>query len=161
MSIPTDVSENISYQLSGVIGAVLEDDNLAQPATLADVRQAVLAREAMPSVPLNRFSSDEMQQLYDEIDALIDEFGDDALAIRFLKPGASEALSRLMEAGMDGAGRLTLGELFDAAEQGLLAHLIGEGEIDDDEAQTVLGELQTLIEQHGPNALVEDLDHEA
>ena len=26
----------------------------------------MLAREAMPSVPLNRFSSDEMQQLHDE-----------------------------------------------------------------------------------------------
>jgi hypothetical protein len=161
MSIPTEVFENISYQLSAVIGGVLDDDSLAQPATLADVRQAVLAREAVPSVPLNRFSSDDVQQLHDEIDALIEEFGDDALAIRFLRPGASEALSRLMEAGMDDDGRVTLGELFEAAERGLLAHLIGEGEIDDDEAQTVLGELQALIDQYGPSALVENFDHEA
>ena len=92
MSIPTDVFENISYQLSAVIAGVLEDENLGQPATLEDVRRAVRSREALPSIPLNRFSSDEMQQLHEEIDALIEEFGDDALAIRFQKPGASEAL---------------------------------------------------------------------
>jgi hypothetical protein len=86
---------------------------------------------------------------------LIEEFGPDALAIRFLKPWASEPLRRLIEAGLDEMGEPTLAGLFEVAEQGLLAHLIGQGEIDDDEAQTVIAELSQLVERHGPDALAE------
>ena len=46
--------------------------------------------------------------------------------------------------------------LLEAAEAGLLANLIGRGELDDDEAQTILGELQDLIRRHGEDALAED-----
>jgi hypothetical protein len=156
MSIPEHVFENTSNELSAVIATVLDDDDLAQPATLADVREAILAEVKTISIPLNRFSSDEWQQLRDEIDGLIEEFAADALAVRFLKPWASEPLGRLIEAGLDELGEPTLGGLFDAAERGLLANLIGQGEIDDDEAQTVIAELSNLINRHGPDALAED-----
>jgi polyhydroxyalkanoate synthesis regulator phasin len=45
--------------------------------------------------------------------------------------------------------------LFVAAESGLLANLVGQGEIDDDEAQTVIAELKSLIDRHGGDALAE------
>jgi len=105
---------------------------------------------------LNRFSSDDLQSLRDEIDSLIDEYGEDALAVRFLRPWASEALERLIEAGLDELGTATLAGLFDAAEQGLLANLVGRGELDDDEAQTTLAELQALMRQHGADAMAEE-----
>jgi hypothetical protein len=47
-------------------------------------------------------------------------------------------------------------DIFAAAESGLLARLIGQGEIDDDAAQTVIAELADLIERHGEDALAED-----
>jgi hypothetical protein len=161
MFIPEDVHENTSDNLSKVIAAVLDDEETAQPANLADVREAILAEVKTVTVPLNRFSSDDWQLLHDEIDALIEEFGDDALAVRFLRPWASEALRRLIEAGLDEYGEPTLGGLFEAAERGLLASLIGQGEIDDDEAQTVLAELQGLIDRHGTDALAEEFLGEA
>jgi hypothetical protein len=139
-----------------VIAAVLEDENVAQPATLESVREAILAEVKTITIPLNRFSSDQWQQLREEIDALIDEYGVDALAVRFLRPWASEPLRRLIEAGLDELGELTLTGLFEASEKGLLANLIGKGEIDDDEAQSILAELTHLIDRHGPNALDED-----
>lgn len=40
---PEDVLEHTSQGLSAVITTVLDDDEVAQPATLADVREAVLA----------------------------------------------------------------------------------------------------------------------
>lgn len=156
MTIPEDVFENTSDEMSAVIASVLDDDELDQPATLASVREAILAQVKTITIPLNRFSSDEWQGLRDEIDALIEEYDADALAVRFLRPWASEALQRLIEAGLDGLGDVTLGDLFEAMETGLLAQLIGQGEIDDDEAQTVIAELQNLIDRHGADALVED-----
>jgi len=156
MTIPSDVFQNTSNEMSAVIATVVDDENAAEPATLGSVRQAVLSGVKTRTIPLNRFSSDQLQQLRDEVDALIEEYGEDALALPFLKTWASEPLSRLLVAGVDELGKLTLAELFEAAEQGLLASLIGQGEIDDDEAQTVLAELQDLIDRHGPNALAED-----
>jgi thiamine monophosphate synthase len=156
MTIPEDVFDNTSDEMSAVIASVLDDDELDQPATLASVREAILAQVKTVTIPLNRFSSDEWQGLRDEIDALIDEYDADALAVRFLRPWASEALQRLIEAGLDELGDVTLGNLFEAMEAGLLAQLIGQGEIDDDEAQTVIAELQNLIDRHGADALVED-----
>lgn len=153
--IPEDVFENTSDRLSAVIARVLDDDSVAQPATLVDVREAILASVQTTTVPLNRFSAGPTQQLHDEIDALIEEYGADALAIRFLKPWASEPLRRLIEASLDEMGEPTLAVLFEVAEQGLLAHLIGQGEIDDDEAQTVIAELSQMVERHGPDALAE------
>jgi hypothetical protein len=155
MSIPEDVFENTSDEMSAVIASVLDDDNLDQPATLASVREAILAQVKTVTIPLNRFSSDEWQALRDEIDALIEEYEADALAVRFLRPWASESLQRLIEAGIDELGEPTLETLFEAMQAGLLAHLIGQGEIDDDEAQTVVAELQNLIERHGADALAE------
>ena len=155
MSIPEDVFENTSDEMSAVIASVLDDDNLDQPATLASVREAILAQVKTVTIPLNRFSSDEWQALRDEIDALIEEYEADALAVRFLRPWASESLQRLIEAGIDELGEPTLETLFEAMQAGLLAHLIGQGEIDDDEAQTVVAELQNLIERHGADTLAE------
>ena len=156
MTIPKDVFENTSDELSAVISTVLDDDELAQPATLASVREAVLAEVKTITIPLNRFSSDQWQQLRDEIDFLIEEYGADALAVRFFKPWASEPLRRLIEAGLDELGEPTLAGLFQAAERGLLANLIAQGEIDDDEAQTVIAELKNLIDRHGSDALAEE-----
>lgn len=155
MVIPENVHENTSDALSKVIAIVLDDEEISQPASLADVREAILAKVKTITIPLNRFSPDDWQQLHDEIDALIEEFGDDALAVRFLRPWASEPLQRLIEAALDEYGEPTLGVLFEAAESGLLASLIGQGEIDDDEAQTIIAELQGLIERHGADALAE------
>lgn len=156
MSIPEDVYQNTSDGLSALIAEVVDDEALAQPVTLASVREVVLSDVKTVTIPLNRFSSDPSQELRDEIDALIDEYGADALAVRFMRPWVSGALGRLIEAGLDKLGTPGLGEIFEAAEEGLLAHLIGHGEIEDDEAQTVIAELSGLIDRHGADALAED-----
>ena len=44
---------------------------------------------------------------------LIEKYGEDALAIHLFKPRASQALTRLIDAGMDKLGEPTLSQLFD------------------------------------------------
>lgn len=157
MSIPEDVFENTSPGLSSLIAEVLDDEELVQPATLASVREAVLSDIHTPTIPLNRFSTDQLQELRDEIEALIDEYSADALAVRFMRPWVTENLGRLITAGLDELGTPSLNEILQAAEQGLLATLIGRGEIDDDESQTVIAELKQMIERHGEDAIAEEL----
>jgi hypothetical protein len=156
MPIPQDVHDNTSARLSAVIEAVLDDDNIRQPATLASVRLAILGIHRSASPLVNRFCSDQPPPLRDEIEALIDAYGRNALAVRFARPWAEQPLARLITAGVDESGTLTLGGLLDAAESGLLARLVGQGELDDDEVQTTLADLQQLIERHGANALAEE-----
>lgn len=156
MSISEDVFQNTSNGLSALIAEILDDEAVTQPAALDAVRAVILSEATTASDSLNRFSSDERQTLRDEIDALIEEHGADALAIRFMRPWVSDGLGRLISAGLDELGTPNLGEIFAVAESGLLAHLIGQGEIDDDEAQTVIAELKNLIERHGEDALAED-----
>ena len=105
---------------------------------------------------MNRFSGDQLQALRDEIDYLIEEHGEEALAGYFLKSKASQALTQLIEAGISTMGEPSLAQLFTDLENGLLANLIGSGEIDDDEAQTVIAELQALIDKYGPDTAAED-----
>ncbi len=156
MTMATDVYENTSESLSAVIEKVLDDEEIAQPAELASLREEILKGIKTVTIPLNRFSDDQMQELRDEIDYLIDEYGKDALAVRFLKPRASQALTELIDAGIDKLGEPTLAQLFNELESGLLANLIGKGDLDDDEAQTVIAELQALIDKHGPDAIAEE-----
>jgi len=156
MTLATDIYENTSSDFSTVIEKVLNDEDIAQPATLASVREEVLKDVKTIYIPLNTFSTDRLQELRNEVEALIEEYGKDALAVRFFKPRASQALTQLIDAGMDKLGEPTLSQLFNELEHGLLAKLIGEGELDDDEAQTVTAELQALIDKHGADAIAED-----
>jgi hypothetical protein len=156
MTFATDVYEQTSEALSAVIQTVLNDDEIEQPATLESVREEVLKNVKTPTIPLNRFSGDQLQELRDEIDYLIDEYGEDAIAVHFLKPRASQALTQLIDVGVGELGEPSLSQLFNELEHGLLADLIARGELDDDEAQTVTAELQALIDKHGPNEMAED-----
>ena len=79
----------------------MDDESLAQPVTLAGVREVVLSEVKTVTIPLNRFSSDPSQELRDEIDALIDEYGADALAVRFMRPWVSESHGRLSAGGLE------------------------------------------------------------
>ena len=156
MTLATDVYENTSEDLSTVIQKVLGDEEIAQPATLASVREEVLKDVKTITIPLNTFATERLQELRNEVEALIEEYGNDALAVRFFKPRASQALTQLIDYGMDKLGEPSLSQLFNELEHGLLAKLIAEGELDDDEAQTVTAELQALIEKHGPDAIAEE-----
>jgi septum formation topological specificity factor MinE len=156
MSQMFDVYEQTSEALSAVIHKVIDDRRIAQPATLAQVRKEIMRDIKTGTAPLNRFSDDKLEELRDEIDHLIEQHGEDSLAVHFMKPRASQALTILIDAGVDKLGEASLAQLFEEMENGLLAELTARGEIDVDDEQNVIAELQALIEAHGPDAIAEE-----
>lgn len=93
------------------------------------------------------------------MDALIEEFGETALAVDFVQAYASEQLSLVIEAMVDDENREnppTLAAVREAVVSGLGVRLVGEGALDEDEDDTLLCEIDDLIEQFGADTLAED-----
>ena len=53
----------------------------------------------------------------------------------------------------------TLGDVIEAMDDGLVAHLVGEGVIEEDEDETLYEELEDLIDRYGEDAQAEDFIH--
>ncbi|SEK85415.1 hypothetical protein [Nitrosovibrio tenuis] len=156
---PVDVSARVSPNLSSLIESRVADPDAEQPVTLASVR-AFIAGLLPPSLDeterLHHFDIDE--SLLDELDALIAEYGGDVLAIDFAESNASEPLSRVIDAVLGDENREnppTLGAIRDAIASGLPAKLVGDGDLEDDEDETLLAEIEALIRRHGEDALAE------
>lgn len=161
MTIPVDIQETVSRELSTVIEAVM-DNYEAQghgPATLASVRGA------MAGGLLERLTADGRLRLADgasllsEVDTLIERVGDDVFAVTFMRPRASEDLSSVIEALLnleDHDNPPTLAAVRDAMRRGLLANLVGHGQLDSDDEQSLFDEIDGLIDRHGVGALAEE-----
>jgi hypothetical protein len=96
----------------------------------------------------------------DELDVLIEEFGASALAVDFVQASASEQLSRVIEAMVNDENREnppTLSAVRDALMTGLGARLVGDGVLEDDEDDTLMSEIEALIEHFGADAPAEEL----
>ena len=97
--------------------------------------------------------------LLDELDALIEEFGDDTLAIDFAQTTASEPLSRVIDEIVNDENREnppTLEAVKEAIVSGLPARMIGEGALEDDEDDGLLSEIEALIRRYGGDSLAEE-----
>lgn len=158
---PIDVSSRVSPKLSALLFSRANDPETDQPVTLLAVRRFLadlLPGDFREAERMHHF--DISESLLDEMDALIEEFGDDALAIDFIQANASEPLSRAIEAMIDDENREnppTLSAVREALLAGLGSRLVGDGELDDDEDDTLLAEIDALIEHFGPDALAEEV----
>ena len=157
---PIDISTRISSNLSALIESRVNDPDADEPPTLGSVRSFV-AGLVPPSLSetehLHHFDID--VSLLDELDALIEEFGETALAIDFARSDASEPLSRVIEAVVNDENREyppTLETIKEAIISGLPARLIGDGVLEDDEDDALLAELEGLIRRHGADSLAEE-----
>ena len=156
---PIDVASRVSPELSELIERQINDPDAKQPITLASVRifvAGLLSTEFKESERLHHF--DVGDSILDELDALIEEFGGGVLAGDFAQAVASEPLSRVIEAVMSDDSRdnlPTLATVREAIISGLPSSLVGEGALEDDESETLLAEIDTLIERHGDDLLAE------
>jgi hypothetical protein len=159
MRAPIDVASRVSPELSAAVQGIINNPDLEESPTLADVR-AILAHTGPDAQQLALLHPQERGALLVELDDLIEEFGEEALASDFVAAKASEALSRVIEAAMDDV-RLTeeptLGAVREAMSGGLVARLVGDGVIDADDDAALLAEIDDLIARHGEDAIAEDL----
>lgn len=161
MTLPADIEETVSRELSTVIEAVM-DNYEAQghgPATLASVRAAMTGGMLERLVDEGRIRREDAPSLLTEVGSLIEGSGDDAFADRFTRPRASEDLSTVIEALLDSADYgypPNLATVRNAMHGGLLAKLVGHGQLDSDDEQTLVEEIEEMIDRHGPGALAEE-----
>jgi hypothetical protein len=159
MTIPIDPDAQVSAELSEVMSSLLNNPDLPEPVTLGTVR-AVLAH-SLDSEDLEEAARIGLEDtLLAELEQLIDEYGEDALAGDFVSASASDALSEFIEAVLERAEdeiEVVLGDVRDAVDQGLLAELEGAGLLESDDAQALVAELDALIERYGAELPAEDV----
>jgi hypothetical protein len=155
-----DVANRVSPNLSALIESQVNDPDAEQPVTLATVRtfiSGLLPPSLSETERLHHVDID--ASLFDELDALIEEFGETALAIDFAQNIASEPLSRVIEAVMNDENREnppTLETVKEAIASGLSARLVGDGVLEEDEDDALLAEIEALIRRYGADSLAED-----
>jgi hypothetical protein len=154
---PIDIASRVSPELSDLIETIIDKLDTDEPITLSAVRSFITPGEMDESEEMHHFDTDE--SLVDELDVLIDQFGESAAAVDFIHAFASEPLSRAIETAMDDENRenpLTLSEVRDVIVDGLASRLVGDGVLEDDEADMLMPEIESLIEHYGPDATAED-----
>lgn len=160
---PIDVTARVSPQLSELIESRVNDPDAEQPITLAKVRAFIADLLPGPFKAAERLHHfDAGVSVLDELDALIEEYGGDMLAVNFAQESASEPLSRVIDAVVNDENREyppTLWTVREAMLSGLLTRLVGEGVLDEDEDDTLQEEIDDLIGRFGADALAEGFLH--
>lgn len=158
---PIDIASRVSPELSSLIETIVNQLDSDEPVTLAAVR-SFIEHELPPEIDedehLHHF--DMSESLIDELDALIDGFGESAAAIDFASAFASEPLSRAIEALVNDESREnppTLDAVREAIAGGLGGRLVGDGVLEDDEAGLLMAEVDELIDRFGPDIPAEGL----
>jgi hypothetical protein len=155
-----DITSRVSPQLSALLRSRVNDPESDQPVTLLAVRRFLadlLPTDFKEAEHLHHF--DISESLLDELDALIEEFGETALAVDFAQVNASEQLSRAIETVVNDENREnppTLAVVRDAIVAGLGARLVGDGVLEEDEDDTLQSEIENLIEYFGADTLAEE-----
>lgn len=157
---PIDVASRVSPELSTLLESRVNDPDCEQPVTLVAVRHFLanlLPAELRETGQMHHF--DVSESLLDELDSLIEEFGKSALAVDFVQINVSEQLSRVIDTVVNDENREnppTLAAVRDAIIAGLGARLVGEGVLDEDEDDTLVSEIETLIVHFGADTLAEE-----
>lgn len=153
-----DIASSVSEELSQILESAVNDPDADEAPTLGSVREIVAKLMDGEQFEADRLHFDQNRPLLEEIDDLIEQFGDNAPAIDFVTVKASEGLSRVIGAMMDTGASTppTLGAVREAMLHGLVARLVGEGAIDPDEDETLQEEIETLITHYGQDAAAEN-----
>ena len=151
-----DLDDAAGDDLSEVIEQVLDDEDVEEPVTLGAVRRVLTHSTDARSAPIRRLDENERTALVEELDVLIDLHGADAEAEPFTHPFAGPDLTRVLEHALERVGEPTLDRVRSMVEAGLIAELIGEGEVAEEDEQAIRASLDALIDRHGGNAFAED-----
>jgi|ERR1035437_118738 hypothetical protein len=157
---PIDIASRVSPELTSLIETIINQLDTDEPVTLASIRSFItneLPAEINETEQMHHFDTGE--SLIDELDALIEEFGESAAAVDFIYAFASEQLSRVIEEVVSDENRenpATLEVVKEAIVNGLAGRLVGEGILDEDEDDVLMPEIENLIDRFGADATAED-----
>ncbi len=156
---PIDIASRVSPELSSLIESIINQLDTDEPVTLGSIRSFIaqdLPEELDETEHMHHF--DNAESLVDELDTLIDGFGETAAAADFVYAFASEPLSRVIETVANDENRenpATLGVVKEAMAAGLTSRMVGDGVLEEDEAEMLMPELDALVDRFGPDAAAE------
>jgi len=156
----SDLAATISDELALAFSILLKDSDAEQPANLRMAYKALRKSLLAELVASGRIDADAEDVLLKEMQNLVEEHGGDALVQDFVRARVSGTLAIVIQAALDGEAGLqaaTLVQLRSAMEDGLVAQLVGMGEVDADEDETLTGELHALLAEYGEDYPIEDL----
>ncbi len=145
------VASRVSPHLSALLNSRINNPECEQPVTLMAVRcflGDLLPADFNEAERMHHF--DVSESLLDELDAHIEAFGAAA--------ASTAPLSRAIESVVNDENREnppTLATVRDALLAGLGARLVGDGALEDDEDDTLLPEIESLIERFGADMSAE------
>ncbi|MCP5246640.1 MAG: hypothetical protein H6937_12120 [Burkholderiales bacterium] len=157
---PIDVASRVSPNLSALIENRInrsEPDQIVTLETMHEFLTGLLSDAFTETEQLHHFDLNE--SLLDELNALIEEYGETAAAGDFIQKAASEPLSRVIEAAISGRSLNnppTLEMVREAMISGLTARLVGEGALEEDEDDNLIAEIDGLINRYGNDAIAEE-----
>ncbi len=160
MIFATEVDSRVTEELSEFIESLVNNPDIELSVTLGFVRDTLQdsVGDELTSEEHHQFGNE--GSLYAEVESLIEEYGEDVMAVDFIIAKASDELSMLIEALIDYTEddiTITLGSVRNAITEGLAARLVGEGAIEADEEQTLLAEIDALIGHYGEDLPAENL----
>jgi NTP pyrophosphatase (non-canonical NTP hydrolase) len=157
---PIDTASRVSPELSTLIETLINQLDTDEPVTLGSVRSFIaheMPEELDEDEALHHVDASE--SVIDELDELIEEFGELAAAVDFIYAFASEPLSRVIEEVVNDENRKNVSTLEDVRQaivDGLGGRLVGEGILEQDEDDVLMPEIESLIDRYGADALAED-----
>lgn len=146
---PIDVASRASPHLAALPNNRINDPECEQPVTLMAVRRFL--GDLLPA----DFNEAERMHSFDAIKA----FGAIVLAVDFAHVNASEPLPRAIDrlVNDENSEKLpTLATVRNSLLRGLGARLVGDGAQEDDEDDTRLPEIESLIERFGAHMSAEE-----
>jgi hypothetical protein len=150
--MPNPTDRRASDPLAAWMASQLGDPEREAPLTLGQMRRRILrALDARGSLHDGALA-DPDASWYDEIDTLIDAYGEDAPAADFARAAPGVTLSELLEAMIvqDGADvATTLGEIRAVLVGGGFDRLVDDGMLDPADCDGVLSELDALVDRYG------------
>lgn len=149
--------DGASDALAVAIEEVLETEELDAPVTLGVLRTVLTRATDSRAAALRRLGPKQRDALIGELDELIHAHGRGAAADRFTPVCPCAGVDSLFEHAVAARAEATLEDVRSMIEQGLLAALIGAGEVAEDDEQPIRDRLETLIQRYGQRALAEDL----
>jgi hypothetical protein len=139
-----------SEELAEALEAALAGADVDEVVTLGAVRDRLKEMLAEQGGEASG-RSEGAQSVYAELQALVEEFGEDVPARDFIEMKASENLAGLIEE------LLTTAEDEDGITIGLVREAVKEASIDPDAEHALVAELDALIERYGEHALAEEV----
>ena len=158
MDVDCELSNTTSHELALAIQQEMNNQDHPQPPTLGSMLESMRSGLYEELVQQRRIAADREQSILGELECLVENYGEEALAEDFVDYSATDNLSAVVHALISSLATdqpPTLTTLHNAISNGLCTQLVASGEIEMDDEHSLITEVNELIQLHGEDTPAE------